>query len=518
MDSKDLQQADPLQIVLDNTPAGVYVCDIETYEIIFSNKTLRSAFPHDLEGRKCWEVLSTFDKPCPYCKLHKVLNKPMGQIYSWENYNPDLNLWFQMNDSIVTWTNGKPVHLITINDISKLKKNELELEEYKKELEALLKEKTENEQKLKSMSDNMPNTFTFQLLRKKGEEYPEVLYISGGVETICGVTEEDLINHKNIIFEHILKEDREKIWEEVVKGQPFRIEIRFNRPDTGQLVWLSLSEIPRINSNGETVWDGTVVNINSYKRLEEQLIAARIKAEESDKMKSVFMTRMTHEVKTPLNAILGFLDLLGEEEDPSIQNEYIRIITDNANQMLNLIVDLFDISKIDAGHMKITPETGNLHTLLHDIHASFMASGSLGNKPVALMIGQKTETDGIFTLDYVRLRQILDNLIGNAIKFTEKGFIRYGYAIQEEGLYFYVQDTGIGIPAEAMKNLGKPFRQLHDRKKASQYGGTGIGLSISIELVKLMGGRFWVDSEVNKGSRFQFVIPCPEIVNCSDSF
>lgn len=509
MDDKELKKVDPLQIVLDNTPAGVYVCDIDTYEIIFTNKMLRSACSSETEGRKCWEVLSRFDGPCPYCKLREVLKKPLGERYCWENYNPDYGMWFQMNDSIVKWSDGRLVHLVTINNISAIKNNALKLNEYKEELEQLLEEKIENEQRLKSISDNMPNTFTFQLRRKPGEKYPVLLYISKSVETVCGVRIEDLKSDWEKILRNIPVEDQEKLHEAIAKEESFRLELRYTQPDTGKLVWLDLSEIPRVNANGETVWDGTAVDITPYKLLEEELIAARIKAEESDKMKSIFITRMSHEVKTPMNAILGFLDLLAMEEDSSTQKEYIRIVTDNANQMLNLINDLLDISKIDTGKVNITPEAGNLKLLLHDIHSSFVASGSLNGKPVELLL-EEGEAAEMFEIDYVRLRQILNNLIGNAIKFTDRGIVKYGYRILDEGLHFFVEDTGIGISKEQLPHLGKPFQQLHDRKKASIYGGTGIGLAISMELVKLMGGRFWVESEPNKGSVFQFVIPYRE--------
>lgn len=512
MDNRKQTEGDPLQIVLDNTPAGVYACDVNTYEIVFTNKMLRSAYSQQLEGRKCWEVLSKFDGPCPYCKLHEVLKKPIGSVYQWENYNPEYDRWLQMHDSIVKWADGRLVHLITINDISNVKNNELKLNEYKEELEELLLEKTEKERRLQSVSDNMPNTFTFQLRRVKGGS-PVLLYVSGGLATICGIKVEEMEGNLERFYRNLSQEDVERLNKMLLKGESFRMEMRYTRPDTGQLVWLDLSEIPRMNATGEIVWDGTAVDITPYKLLEQQLVEARNKAEESNKMKSVFMTRMSHEVKTPMNAILGFLDLLALEEEPSTRQDYMRIVTDNANQMLNLIEELLDVSKIDTGQMKIIPEEGNLDVLLHDIHASFMASGSLKGKPVELRISQEQGGDGTFAMDYVRLRQILNNLIGNAIKFTDQGHVKYGYRVTDEGLYFFVEDTGIGIPEDQMKNLGKPFQQVHDPKKASKYGGTGIGLAISIELVKLMGGRFWVDSEPGKGSAFQFVIPAQKFCN-----
>ncbi len=517
--SDKLRDKDPLQIVLDNTQATVYVCDIDTYEIVFANKALKSMVPHEIEGRKCWEALSNFGGPCPYCKLHDVLKLPVGKPYVWENYNPDFDMWLQMNDSIVQWADGRKVHLITSTDISKVKQNELKLKEYQEELVTLLSAKTESEQKLKVLSDNMPNTFSFQLQRLKGGKSPQVLYISKGVEAVCGLSPEELGGSFGPLLERLHPEDLDMLHAQTKKEMPFRLELRYIRPN-GKMVWLDLSEMPRLREDNEVVWDGIAMDVTMRKQMEEQLIQARNKAEESDKMKSLFMAHMSHEVRSPMNAIIGFLELLSGEEDlpQDEQQEYIRIVNQNANQLLKLISDLLDISKIDAGQMKIVPEMGNLNTVLQDICASFLASKVIAHDKDMQLIVDKSGEDplGMFALDYVRLRQILTNLIGNAIKFTDQGHVKYGYSPTPDGLRFYVEDTGIGISPEKIKDVGKPFLQLHDRSKASKYGGTGIGLAISRNLVELMGGHFEVRSEIGKGTTFEFTLPLTEMMESGD--
>jgi CheY-like chemotaxis protein len=257
-----------------------------------------------------------------------------------------------------------------------------------------------------------------------------------------------------------------------------------------------------------------MTDITAQKQLEGQLIAARDKAQEADKLKSTFLANMSHEIRTPMNAIIGFLEFLPTEDDldNASRKEYMRIVSDNANQLLKLIGYILDISKIDAEQMRIVPEPPNVNTLMQDIRSSFMASGAAGGKPVELLVIRPGDDEhDVFTVDSARLRQILSNLIGNALKFTDSGFVKYGYQVPPSGLHFMVEDTGIGISKEKLEDLGKPFHQLHAAADSGKYGGTGIGVAISFNLIKLMGGSYKVSSEVGKGSRFEFIIPCMEI-------
>ncbi len=642
------RETDPLQIVLDNMTARVYVCDVETYEIIFANKALKATIPHQIEGVACWKAMSSFSRPCPYCKLGAALEKPMGVPYLWENYNADFDQWYQLSDSIVKWSDGRLVHLITFTDISEIKRNEVQLNEYKGTLEQLLAEKTESEQRLKAMGDNMPDTFAFQIQRAKGRS-DELLYITKGVEDICGITVEQLDNNLNGLWRSINPKDLQKLSALSNGEQPFNIEVRYTRPDNGEQIWIHLAEIPRQTSDGITMWDGVAMDITTRKKieaalkasqdelvtkaqqisdinnnmvrsgiyrthldsegqivldyasenlgelleidipemkknmrlfldgihpgdketvipkivgstggmdeastefryiknnqtlwleitskgfmqdgivhrdgimrditerklLEMELIKARDQAKESDRLKSTFMANMSHEIRTPMNAIIGFLDLLcgegADELDAETKKEFTHIVTSNATQLLKLIGDLLDISKIDSGQMRIAPELGNLNETMRNIYASFTATKGFDDKAVKFILDESgNDESGIFVMDFTRVRQILDNLIGNALKFTDRGQVKYGYNVTPEGLKFFVEDTGIGIAKDKLDELGKAFTQLHDASLAAQYGGTGLGVAISKNLVMLMAGRFDVESELGKGTRFEVTIP-----------
>ncbi len=642
------KKKDPLQIVLDNTMASVYVCDVDTYEIIFANRALKSQFAHEIEGLKCWKALSNFDGPCPYCKLKDVLQQPSGTAYVWENYNPDMNQWLQISQSVFKWIDGRNAHLITFTDVSDIKNHEMELHRYKTKLEELLDEKTESEEKLQSINDNMPNAFSFQLLRKGGDA-PQMLYASKGIEQICGLKSEDLMKNTSPLYKQLHPTDKQKLFQAIERGKPFVLELRYTNPATGKLKHLEFSEKPRQNQADQIVWDGLAIDITKrkqietelrqsqeellktnlvnqistnlvngaiyrsrmtpsgrltldfvssnidqlsggltaellesdlchfldrihpderlktvakmrhnnsltqsvsltfryirgnevrwykvqsmgsmdkddvvhdgillditdQKQLEEDLIKERDRAEESDKLKSTFMANMSHEIRTPMNAILGFLELIFSEDillEDDMKKNFVRIITDNANQLMGLINDLLDISKLDAGQVKINPVEDNLDKLIRDVYTSFMTSGtSLLEKDIDLIYDiPEQEKEPLYSLDFFRLRQILNNLIGNAIKFTDKGYVKYGYRVDHKGLHFFVEDTGIGISADKISEIGRPFHQVHDQSKAVQYGGTGIGLAISKNLIELMGGTLHISSELGKGTNFEFIIP-----------
>ncbi len=254
-----------------------------------------------------------------------------------------------------------------------------------------------------------------------------------------------------------------------------------------------------------------ISELTEQKRLECALIDAHKRAEEALQQKSVFIANMSHELRTPLNAIVGFLDLLYREElevDEPMKKDFVDIITNNAAQLLKLIGDFLDISKMEAGQMTLSPVEGNLNSLMRSIYLSFSASPALRRDSVDFRLDiPDGEDSSEYLLDYSRLQQILENLIGNALKFTEKGYVRFGYSVTSDCLQFFVADTGIGIAKDKLANLGKPFNQLHDSSLSAKYGGTGMGLAISKNLVELMHGTFRVQSELGRGTTFLFSIP-----------
>ncbi|MBQ9212498.1 MAG: response regulator, partial [Bacteroidales bacterium] len=256
------------------------------------------------------------------------------------------------------------------------------------------------------------------------------------------------------------------------------------------------------------------------KKREEELITAKQKAEESDKLKSAFLANMSHEIRTPMNAIIGFSDLLAKPGNFDKHKEkYLQIISSSGKSLLNLINDIIDISKIEAGQLKIKTQKVLLNPVMNEILLSQNQINDMNNKPFELRMQKAVEGDD-FTIetDVFRLKQILNNLIGNAMKFTEEGYIEFGYKFNTpEELLFYVKDTGVGMPQDKLDVIFTRFGQI-DRKDNKNQSGTGLGLTISKKLTELLGGKMWVESEEGIGSTFFFTLPYDPELNVADEY
>ncbi|MBN1950971.1 MAG: PAS domain S-box protein [Bacteroidales bacterium] len=245
-------------------------------------------------------------------------------------------------------------------------------------------------------------------------------------------------------------------------------------------------------------------------QLEYELIKAKEKAEESDKLKTAFLANMSHEIRTPMNGILGFAEMLNDDHlGEGNRKKYVEIINNNGKMLMNLIDDVIDFAKIEAGEIKILKQEFSLNALLTQIHSSFL-SETLKKDPekLKLRVKKALENQESFILcDPNRLRQILMNLVGNAFKFTKEGYIEFGYHAPKDGLIqFYVKDTGIGIAPEKLELIFERFVQA-DYSRSRKYSGSGLGLAISKGFVELLGGKMWATSTENEGSVFHFNIP-----------
>ncbi|MBA4410921.1 MAG: hypothetical protein C0397_16040 [Odoribacter sp.] len=242
------------------------------------------------------------------------------------------------------------------------------------------------------------------------------------------------------------------------------------------------------------------------KRSEKELIKSKEKAEESDRLKSTFLANMSHEVRTPLNSIIGFSELLADpyfEEDQ--KNEFIQSIITSGNNLLSIISDIMDISKMESGEITIRKSQINAQKFISTIKEQFATQAEVKDIELKLIHPANVGEKVIFT-DIERLRQIFNNLMSNAIKFTAHGSIKIGFQPKGEMVEFYVKDTGIGIPVGYHDKIFESFRQV-EAGNSRKYGGNGPGLAISKNLVELMGGKIWLESESGKGSTFYFTLP-----------
>jgi PAS domain S-box-containing protein len=366
---------------------------------------------------------------------------------------------------------------------------------------------SENEEKLRSIFDVSP--------------YSILVLDSGNKIADCNDTSLELFSVKNsselldrsietLVAGQEKPDEKHEVLDYIRKNELNRSQFTLARMD-GSTFEAELTGRVIRNPQGEI--DSYIVVINDItERLHfvESLKEAKLNAEESDRLKTAFLANMSHEIRTPMNSIVGFSNLLN---DPKLKSdkkqEFLQHILQSSSLLLNLIDDIIDISKIEAGQMNISVQQFKVNEVVKEIFASFKESNVNEKLKFRLVIPRGTD-DLLCNTDPLRLRQVLTNLLSNAVKFTPEGSIELGYKLDPQKsrprIEFYLKDTGIGIPENKLDLIFERFRQVDD-SQSRQYGGTGLGLAISKRLVELIGGTIWVESEKGKGSTFYFTIP-----------
>ena len=306
------------------------------------------------------------------------------------------------------------------------------------------------------------------------------------------------------IHSHFHPEDRAVMLDflaKVVKGESTKLcrDVRIRRAD-GSYTWTRVNVLVRNYRPQDNVIEMLCINfdITQLKETEQMLIKAKEKAEEADRLKSAFLANMSHEIRTPLNAIVGFSSMLEEAEDQEEKHQYITIIEDNNKLLLQLISDILDLSKIEAGTFDIIPERVNAKQLCNDL---FQAMQMKTSPQVELRLKDNLP-ELTFTSDKNRLYQVLLNFVTNALKFTSEGNITIDYQIEGNEVKFSVQDTGMGIEPEKQEAIFTRFVKLN-----SFIPGTGLGLPICQSIVTQLGGKIGVESEPGRGACFWFTHP-----------
>jgi PAS domain S-box-containing protein len=397
-------------------------------------------------------------------------------------------------------------------DISDRKKMEIELiiakekaEGSQHELKIANDELLERNSFIQTILDNLPIGIALNNIDKG-----VATYMNKRFEEIYGWNSDE-ITSISTFFEHVYPDAdyRNKliaqIMSDIQTGDPAKMHwenIFVTRKDGTKRV-VNAVNIPLVEQNTMV---STVSDITELNKTQNDLLAAKEKAEESDHLKSAFLANMSHEIRTPLNSILGFSDLLLDPDyDAEQKNEFARMINAGGSNLLAIISDIIDISKIEAGQVSIEMTVFPLQKLVKDIQKEYSYKAQEKKLELRLDLSEMKEEIWIES-DENRLRQILINFIGNAIKFTEKGFVEIGITPIGRFIEFRVRDTGIGIPKDYHDKIFERFRQV-ESADTRKYGGNGLGLSISKSLIELLGGSVRMESELGNGSCFYFLIP-----------
>ncbi|HEX7494003.1 MAG TPA: response regulator [Bacteroidales bacterium] len=452
-------------------------------------------------NQKTHEIPYEIAKNIPLHEYRLSLDEALDRLLK---YNEPYDIEFKIkreNDGELRWIHSK-AELIFESDGEQVKVAGVlqDITDHKSSEEAVKHER----RTLRTLIDNLPNQ-----IYVKDKECRKVIANKADVENIGKTKESEVLGKTDIeLFPGHIGERGYSDDKKILKtGKPiFDLEEEFISA-VGIKRWILTTKIPLRDKDGNV--NGLVGighDITERKHIIEELIRAKEKAEESDKLKTAFLHNISHEIRTPMNAIVGFSALLGEPDlDRGTQKSYIEIIMHSSDHLLSIISDIVDISNIEANLTKTLENEISLNKTIKSLCNQFIPKAKEKKIELVCENGLSDSDDFILT-DSTKLNQILSNLMSNALKFTEKGFIKLHYKVNDNFLEFCVSDTGIGILPEYYDRIFDRFYQVQS-EVTRLYEGTGLGLSISKAYVELLGGRIWVTSEPGKGTSFFFTIP-----------
>lgn len=365
---------------------------------------------------------------------------------------------------------------------------------------------------LESVVTNIKDAIVITEAEPFDQPGPKIIYVNEAFSRMTGYSREELIgqNPRMLQGEETDRQELDKVRKALENWQPFEADL-INYKKNGEKFWVNMSVVPLANKEGWfTHWIAIERDISLQKDSEQKLIAAKAQAETASLAKSEFLANMSHEIRTPLNSVIGFTDLLVKTPLDDSQRNYMQSVHHSANVLLELINDILDFSKIEAGKLELAEEKTDLWELVNQV--TEVIKHKVDTEKIELLAHVDPRLPRYAYLDPTRIRQILINLLGNATKFTESGEIELSVMFKstpdksgQAEVMFSVRDTGIGIRPEKQKEIFKAFSQ-EDGSTTRKFGGTGLGLTISNQLLKLMGDQLGLESEPGKGSRFFFTL------------
>ncbi|MDO6445230.1 MHYT domain-containing protein [Colwellia sp. 1_MG-2023] len=378
------------------------------------------------------------------------------------------------------------------------------------EMEQALKE---NEEKFRSLISNIPG-IAYRCLDQYN--WP-ILFISDAVEGITGYPASDFLppNKKREFSDLYHPDDKDQIINNpLIKGM-FNIEYRIITK-TGETRWMmEFGNHITDEKSGEAWLDGFIMDITERRNIEQELRVAKEKAEQAAESRAAFMANMSHEIRTPMNAIIGFSDILLESSLSSDQLKHMNTINNSAKSLLHLLNDILDTAKLDKGKLDLELRRFSLIEEVDAVISTLWLQAR--NKNLELTANVSHKLSNFYLGSPERIRQVLTNLIGNAVKFTETGKVTVSvFPTQDNKVKFQIEDTGIGMSAEQLHTVFDAFTQA-DASMSRRFGGTGLGTTISKQLVELMKGEINAQSTLGVGTRFEFEIPLPSIESEEES-
>ena len=339
-----------------------------------------------------------------------------------------------------------------------------------------------------------------------------ITYANDRFLKISKYSSEELVGktHRLVKSEKHSKEFYKQLWQTISSGHVWKGEI-CNRSKDGEIYWVHSTIVPFINHRGKCERYLSIrTDITQQKKVEEDLKLAKEAAESAYRAKSDFLANMSHEIRTPMNAIIGFSDMaMKSHRSPDELNQYLNNIQNSSRILLNLINDILDLSKLESGKMRMESICFNLASLIDEVQE--VSRQQIGSKDLRLSAKFDSTLPAMVIGDPGRVRQVLLNLVDNAIKFTERGKVAIEVKADSKSdcYHFSVADTGIGMEDDQLGNIFESFTQA-DVSTTRRFGGTGLGTTISKQIVEQLGGRIWAESELGKGSVFHFLIAFAE--------